>query len=127
MNHITPELNNICDGCPAAFALGAYAQNAGETQSISPVHAEMLQHEAQVAGRTLDTAAGRIACKDLRKKPFAEFPETVPETGSRELIALIAQCPAMPYYLNERTGQPLLLAKAMFTASKIVVNLRRKT
>lgn len=122
-------MDNICDGCPAAFALGAYIENADQDQDepISPMRAGMIEHEAQVAGQALDKAAGRIACQNISKRPFDELPEVVPETGSSELIALTGQCPAMPYYLNERTGQPVALTKAVFSAAKITAKFRKKS
>lgn len=126
MSELKPEMSNICDGCPAAFALGVYADEASQYNETSPVRAGMIENEAVVAGEALNGAAGKIACREISKKPFDELPDTVPETGSSELIGMTAQCPAMPHYLHERTGQPVVLTKAIFKAARVASKLRKK-
>lgn len=118
------ESTNICDGCPAAYALTGYVDNAND-EPITELHLSMVENEAVTARRVLNRAAGKVACLGIEKKPV-ELPDTIPKTGSSQLLTLVAECPSFPEYLHERVGQPVSLTKVMLGMGKVAARFRKK-
>lgn len=125
MNEISKnsDATNICEGCPALYALGGYAD---QTEGYSESRQQMVEQESLAAREFLAIAAGKIACRDL-KKHLPELPDEIPKTGTSELISLVSECPSFPTYMHERTGQPVLLIKAALGLKKVINRLPRKS
>ena len=94
--------NTVCKGCPAAFALGLYTQELADKNGGFKIEARRA--EAIKAHTVLESAAGKIACKDIDKQ-LPELPDAVPPTGSDELISFVSQCPSFAKYIERRQAE----------------------
>src|SRR4051794_2380248 len=94
--------NTFCEGCPAAFALGIHTEELASQDGTFMI--DVRRDEAVKARRALETAAGQTACRDINK-PLPELPETVPPTGSDELLELVSHCPSFTRYFELRMAE----------------------
>lgn len=95
------EQNPICEGCPAAFALGSYRQEYAGQESYK---AEIHLKESETAMGALKLAAGQTACREIAKD-LPALPDDIPPVGSPELIALVSMCPSFVTYLELRQAE----------------------
>ena len=99
----TFELDNVCEGCPAALALNVRTQEIAEggDGSESEHRLKMNAEEMPVAARALNEAAGKVACQNIEKSlPPALNP--MPDVGTAELIEYVSECPSFPTYIELR-------------------------
>jgi hypothetical protein len=94
--------NNICEGCPAAFALGIHAEELASQDGGFMIDAR--RDETKKARCALEIAAGQTACSIISKQ-LPELPEAVPLPGSNELIEFVSQCPSFPKYMELRMAE----------------------
>jgi hypothetical protein len=93
--------NSICEGCPAAFALGLRADELANSNGFL---IDARREETKKARCALENAAGQTACAAIDKQ-LPELPETVPPTGSNELIEFVSLCPSFARYLELRMAE----------------------
>jgi len=93
-------MSSLCDGCPAAHALGLYASELTEHTDDS-VRTEMQRNELKVAAEVLSQAAGNIGCRDI-EKTLPPLRKDVGELGSLRLINYARKCKAFREYLKLR-------------------------
>lgn len=94
--------NNICESCPAAYALGIYTRKAKGQEGTFLIEAR--RNEAKKARCALEKAAGHTACKSINKE-LPALPDSVPPIGTDELIEFVSQCPSFLKYLELRQAE----------------------